>query len=358
MEKKTVLAGISQGDINGIGYEIIIKALSDPAINDICTPVVYGSPKVAAYHRKALNINNFSFNNIRSANMINCLDDNIRVELGKSTPQGGEAAIISLEKAVEDLKSGKIDVLITAPIDKQNVQSEKFHFNGHTDYLKSVAGAPEALMFMIGESMRIGIATDHVPLKQVPELITMETLIRKIRLMNQSLILDFGIRKPRIAVLGLNPHAGDNSLLGTEEVEIISPAIQQAQKEGIMTFGPFPADGFFGAGSFTKFDGILAMYHDQGLTPFKALSFDSGVNFTAGLPFIRTSPVHGTAFTIAGKGEASESSFRQAIYLACDIFRNRQLYNEISKNPLKHQDIEIHSDRIDELPPDIFNPEP
>jgi len=365
MENKTILAGISQGDINGVGYEVIIKALSDPTINDFCTPVVYGSPKVAAYHRKALNLNNFTFNNIRTpdeahskkANMINCLDDNIRVELGKSTPQGGEAAIISLEKAVEDLKAAKIDVLITAPIDKQNVQSENFHFKGHTDYLKSVAGVPEVLMFMISESMRIGMATDHVPLSKVPSLITLDTLIQKIRLMNQSLIVDFGIRKPRIAVLGLNPHAGDNSLLGTEEAEIIIPAIQRAQKEGIMTFGPFPADGFFGAGSFAKFDGILAMYHDQGLTPFKALSFDSGVNFTAGLPFIRTSPVHGTAFAIAGKGEASENSFRQAIYLACDIFRNRKMYAEISKNPLKHQDIEIHSDRIDELPPDIFNTE-
>jgi 4-hydroxy-L-threonine phosphate dehydrogenase PdxA len=219
MEKKTIIAGISHGDINGIGYEVIIKALSDQTINDICTPVVYGSPKVAAYHRKALNINNFSFNNIRSteevhakkANMINCLDDNIRVELGKSTPQGGEAALISLEKAVADLKSGKIDVLITAPIDKQNVQSENFHFKGHTEYLKSVAGVEEALMFMIGESMRIGIATDHVPLNNVSGLITMETLLNKIRLMNQSLMLDFGIRKPRIAVLGLNPHAGDSS---------------------------------------------------------------------------------------------------------------------------------------------------
>jgi 4-hydroxythreonine-4-phosphate dehydrogenase len=365
MEKKSILAGISHGDINGIGYEVIIKALSDPTINDICTTIVYGSPKVAAYHRKALNINNFTFNNIRTAdeahakkaNMINCLDDNIRVELGKSTPQGGEAALVSLQKAVEDLKSGKIDVLITAPIDKKNIQSETFHFKGHTDYLKSEAGDAEALMFMIGESMRIGIATDHVPLSKVPSLITIETLLHKIRLMNQSLILDFGIRKPRIAVLGLNPHAGDNSLLGPEEAEIINPAVLQSQKEGIMAFGPFPADGFFGAGSFTKFDGILAMYHDQGLTPFKALSFDSGVNFTAGLPFIRTSPVHGTAFDIAGKGEASENSFRQAIYLACDIFRNRQMYAEIAKNPLKHQDIEFHSDRIDELPPDIFNPE-
>jgi 4-hydroxythreonine-4-phosphate dehydrogenase len=304
MENKSIIAGISQGDINGIGYEVIIKALSDPTINDICIPVVYGSPKVAAYHRKALNINNFSFNNIRSAdeahskkaNMINCLDDNTRVELGKSTPQGGEAALISLSNAVDDLKSGKINVLITAPIDKKNIQSENFNFKGHTDYLKSRAGVEEVLMFMISESMRIGMATDHVPLSKVPGLITIESLLRKIRLMNQSLILDFGIRKPRIAVLGLNPHAGDNSLLGTEEAEIIAPAITQANKEGILTFGPFPADGFFGAGSFVKFDGILAMYHDQGLTPFKALSFDSGVNYTAGLPFIRTSPVHGTAF--------------------------------------------------------------
>jgi 4-hydroxythreonine-4-phosphate dehydrogenase len=365
MEKKTIIAGISQGDINGIGYEVIIKTLMEGTINEICIPVVYGSPKVAAYHRKALNINNFSFNNIRSAeeanpkkaNLINCLDDNIRVELGKSTPQGGEAALISLEKAVADLKNGKIDVLITAPIDKKNIQSDKFQFNGHTEYLKSKAGADDVLMFMISESLRIGVATGHVPLREVPEMITADLIIRKLRLMNQSLILDFAIRRPRIAVLGLNPHAGDNSLLGSEEAEVINPAIQQALKDNMLVFGPFPADGFFGAGSFSKFDGILAMYHDQGLTAFKALSFDNGVNFSAGLPFIRTSPVHGTAFQIAGKGEASENSFRQALYLACDIFRNRQLYSEITRNPLKHQDIEIHTDRVDELPPDIFNPE-
>ncbi len=365
MEKKTIIAGISHGDINGIGYEVIIKALMESTINEICVPIVYGSPKVAAYHRKALNINNFSFNNIRSAeeanpkkaNLINCLDDNIRVELGKSTPQGGEAALISLEKAVADLKSGKIDVLVTAPIDKKNIQSDKFHFTGHTEYLKSKAGADDVLMFMISENLRIGVATGHVPLSKVPEMITEDLILRKLRLMNQSLILDFGIRRPRIAVLGLNPHAGDNSLLGTEEAEVITPAIQQALKEDMLIFGPFPADGFFGAGSFAKFDGILAMYHDQGLAPFKALSFDNGVNFTAGLPFIRTSPVHGTAFQIAGKGEASENSFRQALYLACDIYRNRQMYSEITRNPLKHQDIEIHTDRVDELPPDIFNPE-
>jgi 4-hydroxythreonine-4-phosphate dehydrogenase len=365
MEGKPIIAGISHGDINGIGYEVIIKTLMESMINDICIPVVYGSPKVAAYHRKALNINNFSFNNIRSAeeanpkkaNMINCLDDNIRVELGKSTPEGGEAALVSLERAVDDLKSGKIDVLITAPIDKKNVQSEKFNFSGHTDYLKSKSGAEEVLMFMISENMKIGIATGHIPLSKVPEMITVESLLRKIRLMNSSLIRDFGIRKPQIAVLGLNPHAGDNKLLGSEEVEILVPAIQQAEKEGIMTFGPFPADGFFGAGSFVKFDGILAMYHDQGLAPFKALSFDSGVNFTAGLPFVRTSPVHGTAFPIAGRGEASENSFRQALYLACTIFKNRQMHAEISQNPLKSQNIEMHTDRVDELPPEIYTAE-
>ncbi len=365
MEKKTILAGISHGDINGIGYEVIIKALSDPMITDICTPIVYGSPKVAAYHRKALNINNFNFNNIRTAdeahakkaNMINCSDDDVRVELGKSTQQGGEAAIESLTRAVDDLKEGKIDVLVTAPIDKHNVQSESFHFNGHTDFLKMKAGVEEALMFMISESMRIGIATDHIPLSKVPGLITVDLIVKKIRLMNRSLIQDFGIRKPRIAILGLNPHAGDNSLLGTEERDVITPAIEKVQRDGILAFGPFPADGFFGAGSFAKFDGILAMYHDQGLTPFKALSFDSGVNFTAGLPFIRTSPGHGTAFAIAGKGEASENSFRQALYLACDIYRNRKLYEEISRNPLKHQDIDLRSERYDDLPPEIFTPE-
>jgi len=365
MEGRPIIAGISQGDINGIGYEVIIKTLMESMINDLCVPIVYGSPKVAAYHRKALNIGNFSFNNIRSAeeanfkkaNMINVLDDNIRVELGKSNPQGGEAALISLERALNDLMTGKLDVLITAPIDKHNIQSEKFNFKGHTDYLQSKAGVEDVLMFMISENMKIGFATGHVPISKVPETITVESLLRKIRIMNTSLITDFGIRKPQIAVLGLNPHAGDNSLLGSEEAAIISPALRQAEKEGIMTFGPFPADGFFGAGSFAKFDGILAMYHDQGLVPFKALSFDSGVNFTAGLPFVRTSPVHGTAFAIAGKGQASENSFRQALYLACNIFKNRKLHAEISQNTLKHQNIEIHTDRVDELPPELYTPE-
>ncbi|MFN8239322.1 MAG: 4-hydroxythreonine-4-phosphate dehydrogenase PdxA [Bacteroidales bacterium] len=363
MDTTPIIVGISHGDINGVGYEVIIKALTDPLINDLCVPVVYGSPKVAAYHRKALNINNFSFNNVRSveeahpkkANIINCLDDNVRVELGKSTQHGGECALISLEKAADDLKAGKINVLVTAPIDKHNVQSDKFHFPGHTEYLREKFGANDVLMFMIGESMRIGFVTGHVPISQVSGLITKETIGKKIRLMNQSLLADFGIRKPRIAVLGLNPHAGDNGLLGSEEAETIIPAVEKAQQDGILAFGPFAADGFFGSGSFSKFDGILAMYHDQGLAPFKALSFDTGVNYTAGLQVVRTSPVHGTAFQIAGKGEASENSFRQAIYLACDIYRNRKLYKEISRNPLKHQDIDIRSERPDELPPEIIN---
>jgi len=366
MDGKAVIAGISHGDINGIGYEVIIKALMDPAINDFCTPVVYGSPKVAAYHRKALNINNFSFNNIRhaeeahqkKANLINCLDDNVRVELGKSCSHGGETALVSLEKAVDDIMKGKINVLVTAPIDKHNIQSESFNFLGHTEYLKSRSGAKDVLMFMVSENMRIGFVTGHVPLRKVADLLSVDQIISKLRLMNQSLKEDFMIRKPRIAVLGLNPHAGDNSLLGSEEAEIIIPAMQKADSEGILTFGPFPADGFFGSGSFNRFDGILSMYHDQGLSAFKALAFDAGVNFTAGLPFVRTSPVHGTAFEIAGKGEASENSFRQAIYLACDIYRNRQIYKDISRNPLKHQDIETHSDKADELPPEMFNSEP
>jgi len=363
MEQKPIIVGISQGDINGIGYEVIIKALMDNMINELLVPVIYGSPKVAAYHRKALNINNFSFNNIKGieeahskrANMINCLDDNVRVELGKSTPQGAEAALISIEMAVEDLKAGKIDALVTAPIDKHSIQSEKFNFPGHTEYLKDKFGVEDTLMFMIGESMKIGIVTGHVPISEVPGLVTIESVLKKIRLMNNSLMYDFAIRKPRIALLGLNPHAGDNGLLGKEEEEKIIPAIKKAQQEGILAFGPFPADGFFGAGSFKSFDGILAMYHDQGLTPFKALSFDTGVNFTAGLPVIRTSPVHGTAFSIAGKNEASENSFRQALYLACDIFRNRQTYPEVTKNPLRRQDIDIRSERADELPPEIQN---
>lgn len=363
MERKTIITGITQGDINGIGYEVIIKALAEPGINDLCVPVVYGSPKVAAYHRKVLNISNFSFNNIRTpeeahpkrANLINCLGDEVRVELGKSTPEAGYASLAALEHAAGDLMNGKIDVLVTGPIDKHNIQSEKFHFTGHTDYFKSKFNAPDVLMFMICECMKIGFATEHLPLRDVSGAITVPLLLGKLRLMNQSLLRDFAIRGPRVAVLSLNPHTGDNGLLGTEEKEVVIPAITRANDEGILAFGPYSSDGFFGSGAFSRFDAVLAMYHDQGMGVFKALSFDTGVNFTAGLPFVRTSPVHGTAFDLAGKNEASATSMRQAIYMACDIFRNRQLHDELTRNPLQPQKIEIHPEHIDELPPEPEN---
>lgn len=365
MEKKPIIAGITQGDINGIGYEIIIKALTDSSITDLCVPVVYGSPKVAAYHRKVLNITNFNFNSIKAVaeahpkkvNLVNCLGDEVRVELGKSTPEGGEASLAALECAVADLTGGKIDVLVTAPIDKHNIQSDKFRFNGHTDYLKSKVNATEVLMLMICESMKIGFVTEHLPLREVPGAVTIRHLLGKIRLLNRSLLQDFAIRGPRIGVLSLNPHAGDGGLLGNEENDIIIPAITKANEEGILAFGPYSADGFFGSGAFSRFDAVLAMYHDQGMSAFKALAFDTGVNFTAGLPVIRTSPAHGTAFDITGKNEASGNSMRQAIYAACDIYRNRQMYEELARNPLQPQKIEIHADRdhVDELPPETEN---
>ncbi len=363
MDKKTIVAGITQGDINGIGYEIIMKALSDPAVTDLCVPVVYGSPKVAAYHRKVLNFTAFNFNNVRSAaeahpkkiNLINCLGDDVRVELGKSTPEGGQASFAALESAVSDLAGNRIDVLVTAPIDKHNIQSDKFRFTGHTDYLRSKIGSHEVLMLMISESMKIGFATEHLALRDVPGAITMNGLLSKLRLLNRSLLQDFAIRGPRIGVLSLNPHAGDGGLLGNEEKDIIIPAITRANEEGILAFGPYSSDGFFGSGAFSRFDAVLAMYHDQGMGAFKALAFDTGVNFTAGLPVIRTSPVHGTAFDITGKNEASGNSMRQALYAAVDIFRNREMYDELLRNPLQPQKIDIHPEHVDELPPEPEN---
>ena len=363
METKPIIAGITHGDINGIGYEVIIKALSDSAIMDLCVPVVYGSPKVAAYHRKVLNITNFSFNNIRSveeahpkkANLVNCLGDDVRVELGKSTPEGGQSSLAALEAATVDLINHKVDVLITGPIDKHNIQSDKFKFTGHTDYLKSKLNASDVLMFMLCESMKIGFATGHMPLKDVAGAITIPLLMHKLKLMSRSLLQDFAIRGPRIAVLSLNPHASDGGLLGSEEKDIIIPAIAKANEEGILAFGPYSSDGFFGSGAFSRFDAVLAMYHDQGLGAFKVLAFDTGVNYTAGLPVIRTSPVHGTAYDITGKNEASGNSMRQAIYTACDIFRNRQMYDKLMSNPLQPQKIEIHPDHVDELPPEPEN---
>ena len=340
---KKIKLGITHGDINGISYEIILTTLSDPRILEICTPIVYGSAKVAAYHKKTLNLNNVNLNSVRNieevhskrANLINCVDDNVKVELGKSTQIAGESAFTALEAAVNDLKAGKIDALLTAPINKFNIQSDKFNFKGHTDYLQDRFGASDAVMFMVSDLIRVGLVNEHVPISKVPAFITKERILSKLKSINQSLIEDFNITNPRIALLGLNPHAGDNGLIGNEEIDIIIPAISIAREQNIMALGPYPADGFFGSGNFSKFDAILAMYHDQGLIPFKTLTAGEGVNFTAGLPIIRTSPAHGTAYEIAGRGEASSDSFRKALYMACDIYKNRMEYKELSSNKLK-----------------------
>lgn len=332
METKKLKIGITQGDINGIGYEIILKTLDDARILEFCTPILYGSPKVAAYHRKnleiTLNLNlitNAAEANEKRVNIINCNDDEIKVELARSTDEAGKAAYLALEKATQDLKSGAIDALVTAPINKKNIQSDEFTFPGHTEYLEEKFGNKgEALMLMVNDFMRIAVVTGHIPITKVAQAITTEKIVEKIHQLNDALKQDFMLTKPRIAVLGLNPHAGDDGVIGDEEKTIILPAIEKALQEGIICVGPLPADGFFGASSFHHYDGILAMYHDQGLIPFKALSMDSGVNYTAGLSVVRTSPAHGTAYDKAGQNLANESSFREALYLACDIVNNRQ----------------------------------
>lgn len=338
--------GITQGDINSISYEVILKTLADPRVYEFCTPILYGSPKVAAYHRKALNLGSFNLNTIHSAdeavekraNLINCLDDNVRVELGKSTAHAGEAALLSLRAAIKDLKDNKINAMVTGPINKNNIQSDQFHFPGHTEYLMEEFESKESLMIMVSEVVKVALVTGHIPIKQVASFITVDHILSKLRTLNKSLIMDFGIRKPIIAVLALNPHAGDDGLIGHEEIDVIIPAIEQSKQEGIVTAGPYPADGFFGSNNFTKFDAILAMYHDQGLIPFKTLVFEDGVNYTAGLPIIRTSPAHGTAYNLVGKDVASESSFRQALYLACDIYKNRKDHEQLISNSMKSVD--------------------
>ncbi|MBK7175431.1 MAG: 4-hydroxythreonine-4-phosphate dehydrogenase PdxA [Bacteroidales bacterium] len=338
-----IVVGISHGDINSISYEVIIKSCLDQRILELFTPVVYGLSKVASYHRKLLNIPDFSFNvihradqaNIKRPNLLNMHDKDVKIDLGESTPIAGELALLSLNMAIEDLKKGAIDVLVTAPVNKNNIQSVSNEpFTGHTGYLAQKMGANEPLMLMVSNNLRIGLVTGHIPLSEVTQAISTELILKKIALMEASLIKDFAIRKPRIAILGLNPHAGDQGLLGTQEQDILQPAINKAINSGSLVFGPYPADGFFAAHQYKEFDGVLAMYHDQGLIPFKTLAFENGVNYTAGLPFIRTSPDHGTAYDIAGKDKASADSMRAAIYLACDIFNNRLMWDEITKNPL------------------------
>jgi 4-hydroxythreonine-4-phosphate dehydrogenase len=344
--------GITHGDINGIGYEVILKAFSDATMLDLCTPIVYGSPKVATFHRKSMDIQtNFCIISTAEGaldnklNILNCTEDELKVELSKSTPEAGKAALDALERALQDYKDGLIDVLVTAPINKHNIQSDSFHFPGHTEYIEERVGEGEkALMILLKDDFRVALVTGHLPIREVADAVTKELIMEKLSIFHRSLKEDFGIDAPRIAVFSLNPHAGDNGVIGTEESEVIVPAIQEMVAKGVQCFGPYPADGFMGSGNYSHFDGILAMYHDQGLAPFKAMAMDEGVNYTAGLPVVRTSPAHGTAYDIAGQGIASESSFRQAIYTALDVFRNRQIEREIHARPLRKQYYEKRDD--------------
>ena len=341
-QERRIRVAITQGDTNGVGYEVILKAFADPAILELCTPIIYGSPKIAAYHRKALNLDtNFSIINTAEeardgrVNMLTCFDDEVKVELGQPSTEAGEAALKALDRAMTDFRSGLYDVLVTAPINKATIQSPGFKFPGHTEYIEtSMGNGQKALMILMNETLRVALVTTHLAIKDVAKAITKERIIEKATIFHTALKRDFRISNPRIAVLALNPHAGDDGLLGSEEKEIIAPAIEELAAKGIQAFGPYPADGFFGSGTYNRFDGVLAMYHDQGLAPFKTIALESGVNYTAGLSIVRTSPDHGTAYDIAGQGKADENSMRQAIYTAIDVFRNRQNYDEPLKNPL------------------------
>jgi 4-hydroxythreonine-4-phosphate dehydrogenase len=323
--------GITQGDINGIGYEVILKVLCDSRIFEAFTPIVYGQSKVFSYYKKNFGMEEMSYTVIRDAsqaqpkriNIINHTDEELKVEPGFSTPVAGKASFAALKLATNDLRTGLIDALVTAPINKSNIISEQFQFKGQTDYIKSFFPENEYITLLVNHQMRIGFVTNHIPLREVPQAINKELIIKKLKLMHNSLINDFNIVAPKIAVLGLNPHAGDNNIMGSEEQEIIKPAIEVVKEQGVLAFGPFPADGFFGSDAWLKYDGILSMYHDQGLTPFRVLAVDGGVSFTAGLPVVRTSTTHGTGYDIANKNIADPEALRHAIYLAIDILNNR-----------------------------------
>ena len=336
-----IKVGVSIGDLNGIGLETIIKTFKDNRMMDFCTPIIFGSAQVASIHRKAIEMQDFSFNTInnikdinpKKANLLNIWNDDIDVHFGKSTTKSGELSFTSLKRASDALKKKEVDVLVTAPINKASIQERVPGFIGHTEFLEGNFKG-DALMIMASEKMRIAFVTGHVPLSKVKECISTDNIILKTKKLNTTLIQDFGVRMPKIAILGLNPHAGENGLLGKEESENIIPAVKQLREEKIMAFGPYPADSFFTSKNLKNFDGILCMYHDQGLIPFKTLSFSSGVNFTAGLNIIRTSPVHGTAYEIAGQGKANEKSFREALFMACNIAKKRAQFQQLNKNPL------------------------
>ncbi len=342
IENKPVI-GISCGDINGIGIELIIKTLGDNRILDICTPIIFANNKVINFYRKSVPDININFTSIKELNRINhkqvnlysCWEEEVSIMPGTLSDIGGNYAVKSLTIAAQALKEGKIDGLVTAPIHKKNTQSEKFNFTGHTPYLKNLFGVKDVVMFMVAENIKVALLTEHVAVKDIAVHVTKENIFSKLQIINNSLKKDFGITKPKIAVLGLNPHAGDEGLIGKEDEEIIKPAVKEAKQKDIFCFGPYPADAFFARGQYEKFDGVLAMYHDQGLIPFKSLAIGEGVNYTAGLSGVRTSPDHGVAFDIAGKGKADEASFREAIFKCVDIINSRKEFAEQYKNPLK-----------------------
>lgn len=337
---------ISQGDTNGVGYELILKTFADNSLFDMCIPIVYGHAKVAAYHKKVLHLDT-PVTLIPTAeeakegqlNFVNCADEEVNVDFGKQSPEAGHAAFVALEQVVSDYKSGLVDAIVTAPINKESIQSSNFRFVGHTEYLfdrfkTDETEVEEPLMILCNHLMKVALVTTHLPISEVAFAVTEERITQKLRMLYHSLRRDFCVSSPRIAVLALNPHAGDNGVCGHEEEEVIIPAVKALSDMGLPCYGPYSADGFFGAGMYRHFDGILAMYHDQGLAPFKALSMDDGVNFTAGILPVRTSPDHGTAYDIAGKGMANPASFRSAVYAAIDIWKARSAYDEANQNPL------------------------
>lgn len=348
--------GISCGDVNGIGTELVVKTLSDNRILDLCTPVFFGSNKLINFYRKTVPDTNFNWQNVKElnrlntkqVNIVNCWEEEIPIQPGQLTDTGGKYAIRSLLAATAALKKKEIQGLVTAPIHKKNVQSAEFNYTGHTPFLKDYFGVNDVAMILFANSFRVALLTEHVPVNEMTAKITKEAILRKLAIINESLRKDFGIEKPKIAVLGLNPHAGDEGLIGKEEETIIKPAIKEAKQNNLLVTGPFSADSFFARGFQNKFDIILAMYHDQGLVPFKSLAPVEGVNYTAGLPAIRTSPDHGTAFDIAGKGKADESSFRTAIFECIDIINKRQQYEDANKNPLKKVTQTILANQEDE----------
>ena len=357
MDNKKIKVGITHGDINGISYEVILKTLEDSRIAELCTPVVYGSAKIAATYRKALELPEVRLTRIDSPAqatdekiyIINVVPEDTKVEMGQSSEVAGQAAFAALERAVADLKNGDIDVLVTAPINKHNIHSETFTFPGHTEYLESVLadGDSRAMMIMCNENLRVALVSIHDPLSHVAEKITRETVAERIMTFSKSLTEDFAVHAPRIAVLSLNPHAGDNGVIGSEDAEIIIPAIEDARKKKIICFGPYPADGFFGSGAYRKFDGVLAMYHDQGMTPFKTIEGNEAAVLLAGLPIVYTSTVHGMAYDIVGQGTADETGMRNAVYLAIDVYNNRKMNTELGANPLKHYHVNSNNNESD-----------